>query len=96
LICAYIQRYHAGMGQQAESVQYTIRGVPPEVDRELRRKAEQRGQSLNQVILNELTGATVGRPVKADFTDVTGDWVPDAAFDEIIAAQRQIDWSKWK
>jgi hypothetical protein len=88
--------YRVGMSQQAESLQYTIRGVPEEVDRVLRQKAEQRGQSLNQTILNELTVATVGRTVKADFMDVTGDWIPDAAFDEILAGQRQIDWDKWK
>ena len=67
-----------------QAVQYTIRGVPREVDRELRQKASQRKLSLNQVILDELTQATVGR------------WSPDAAFDEILAARRKIDRDKWK
>ena len=83
------------MKQQAQ-IQYTIRGVPPEVDRALRRKAAQRKQSLNQVILDELAGGVAGRTKKADFSDLTGRWIADAAFDDVIAAQRQIDWDKWK
>ena len=77
-------------------VQYTIRGVPSEVDRELRKKAAQLKISLNQVVIEELTRATIGRSRKADFSDLVGQWTPDPAFDEIIAAQRQIDWDKWK
>jgi plasmid stability protein len=84
------------MKQQAESIQYTIRGVPREVDRALRQKAARRKQSLNQLILEELTEATAGRKRHADFSDVTGRWVPDSAFDEILAGQRQIDWDKWR
>jgi len=79
-----------------EVVQYTIRGVPAEVDRVLRKKAAQLKISLNQVVIEELTRATIGRTRKADFSDLVGQWTPDPAFDEIIAAQRQIDWDKWK
>jgi len=39
---------------------------------------------------------TVDRRSRADFTDLAGRWVPDTAFDEIIAAQRQIEWDKWE
>ena len=88
--------YHVGMRQQAHSVQYTIRGIPREVDRVLRQRAARRKQSLNQVIVEELTAAAVGGQRKADFSDVTGKWVPDPGFDEIIAVQRQIDWNKWR
>jgi hypothetical protein len=31
----------------------------------------------------------------ADFSDLVGQWSQDPDFDEIIAAQRQIDWAKW-
>lgn len=72
-------------------MQYTIRRIPREVDRILRQKAAQRKQSLNQVILDELTVATVGGKQRADFSDLAGRWNPDPAFDEILAAQRQID-----
>lgn len=77
-------------------IQYTVRGVPPEIDHLLRKKAAERNQSLNQVILDELAVATVGKTRRADFSEFVGAWTPDPAFDEIIAAQRQIDWEKWK
>jgi hypothetical protein len=77
-------------------VQYTIRGVPGEVDRVLRQRAKQRGDSLNQVLIDELTRATVGHPKRADFTDLVGQWTQDPAFDEILASQRRIDPDKWK
>jgi len=84
------------MKEQARKVQYTIRGVSPEVDRVLRKKAALRKQSLNQVVLDELTAATLQSKRRADFSDLVGRWTPDSAFDEIIAAQRQVDWEKWK
>jgi hypothetical protein len=78
-------------------IQYTIRGIPPEVDKVLREKAARRGLSLNQAVVEELVGATVGRRKKADFSDLVGKWTPDPGFDEIIASQRQvIDWDRWK
>lgn len=79
-----------------ETVQYTVRGVPKEVDRGLRKKAAQLKISLNQLVVDELTRATIGRSRKADFSDLVGQWTPDPEFDEIIATQRQIDWEKWK
>jgi hypothetical protein len=84
------------MKAQAASVQYTIRGVPPEVDVALRRKAARRKVSLNQVIIEELSEGALGARKRADFSDLVGKWTPDAAFDEIIAAGRQIDRNKWK
>ena len=84
------------MKKQAESIQYTIRGVPLEVDRVLRQKAVRRKQSLNRVLLEELTVAAIGGQRRADFSDVVGRWTPDPAFDQILAAQRQIDWDRWK
>ena len=66
------------------------------MDRLLRQKAARRKQSLNRVILDELTQATIGGNRRADFSDIVGRWTPDPAFDEIVAAQRQIDWDRWK
>jgi hypothetical protein len=78
------------------AIHYTIRGVPPEVDRALRAKAAQRKQSLNRVVLDELTRASIGHPARANFLDLVGKWTPDPSFDEIVASQRQIDLDKWK
>ena len=84
------------VSQALEPIQYTVRGVPPEVDRALRKKAAQLKLSLNQLVVDELTRATIGRPRRADFSNLVAQWTPDPAFDEIIAGQRQIDWDKWK
>jgi hypothetical protein len=84
------------MREQASEIQYTVRGIPREVDRALCRKAAQRKLSLNQIIVEELTAVTTGAPKRADFHDVTGQWVPDPAFDEVVAGQRQIDPDKWR
>jgi hypothetical protein len=80
----------------AQDQQYTIRGINVRVDSALRRKAAQRKQSLNQFIVEELTRVTIGRDVRADFSDLIGLWSADPAFDKIIAAQRQIDPDKWR
>jgi plasmid stability protein len=84
------------MKEQAGPVQYTIRGIPPEVDRALRAKAARRKKSLNQVIVDELIVATLGGAQREDFSDLVGAWTPDPAFDEILASQRQIDPEQWK
>jgi hypothetical protein len=84
------------MKAQAGGIQYTIRGVPREVDRILRTKATRRGQSLNQVIVDELIAVTVGSQRRPDFSDFVGRWTHDPAFDEIVAAQRHVDSDKWK
>jgi plasmid stability protein len=84
------------MKAQADFRQYTIRGIPAEVDRALRTKAARRKQSLNQVILDELSAATLGTTQKADFKELVGQWTPDPQFDEIINSQRRIDREKWK
>jgi hypothetical protein len=76
-------------------VTYTVRGVPKEVDAELRRKAVRQKKSLNRVIVEELSRSSE-QLQKADFSDLVGKWEPDPAFEEIIASQRKIDWAKWK
>jgi hypothetical protein len=58
--------------------------------------AARRNLSLNQLILEELARAAVVRSKEADFSDLMGRWTPDRGFDVILAAQRQIDWDKWK
>ncbi len=82
----------------ADSLQYTIRGVPREVDRVLRRKARQRKISLNQLLVEELSviggGASARRLRSLD--DLGGVWQDDPEFDRILKEQRQIDPALWK
>lgn len=84
------------MNKQASIVQYTVRGVPREVDIALGRKAAKRKVSLNQMIVEELSEATLGARSREDCSDLVVQWTPDAAFDGILAAGRKIDRSKWK
>lgn len=84
------------MATKAKSAQYTIRGVPLEVDRTLRSRAAERRQSLNQVVVDELIACTQSVKKRADFTSWIGHWIADPAFDEAIREQRQIEWEMWR
>jgi protein-L-isoaspartate O-methyltransferase len=75
---------------------YTIQGVPSELDRDFCAKAKQCNQSLNRVVLDELTGTTVDKPVKCDTSDLVAKWGSDPEFDAIIASQRVVDPEKWR
>ena len=79
-------------------IQYTIRGVPREVDQALRRKARQRRMSLNRLLVEELTNA-VGAPRERSYRSLkalAGRWKEDPEFDQALEEQRQIDWSLWR
>jgi hypothetical protein len=78
-------------------VQYTVRGIPPEVDAALRRRARQRGISLNQLLLEELSVAGgTGPQRRRQLSDLPGRWHNDPKFDRIVAEQRVIDEDLWK
>ena len=85
---------------QKPSQQYTIRGVPPEVDHVLRETAEITGMSLNETALNILSEATLKagtRSVKyRDLSPLAGKWQEDPEFDEALAAQRVVDPRDWQ
>lgn len=80
-------------------MQYTVRGVPPEVDRALRRRAERENRSLNEVTVDALRrGAGLGEQpmVHHDLDHLVGTWVEDPAFDAAIAAQNVVDERLWR
>lgn len=80
--------------------QYTIRGIPPEVDRVLRETAETTGMSLNETALSALSEATLKagtHPIKyRDLHQLAGQWQEDPEFDETLAAQRGVDSRDWQ
>ena len=79
-------------------VQYTLRQVPPEVDKALRDNARRQGESLNQVALVALSrGLGLGdQPVQYDDLDaLAGTWEEDPAFDAAIADQDRVDPKLW-
>jgi hypothetical protein len=80
------------------SIQYTIRGIPREVDQALRIRARERGVSLNRLLVEELasvSGAFGARKVRS-LQGIAGRWKEDSEFDRVLAEQRQIDWKLWK
>lgn len=80
-------------------MQYTLRDIPRPVDAALRRKAKREAKSLNTVALEALQmGAGVAEE-KVRFHDLdalAGTWQEDAAFDQALAAQDQVDARLWK
>jgi hypothetical protein len=78
--------------------QYTIRNVPADVDRVLRRRARDLGKSFNQVALEALVaGAGLELTPQRDLSDIVGSLkAPDAdRMDEEIRRQRRIDMKAW-
>lgn len=81
-----------------DRLQYTIRGIPREVDRLLRRKARQRRISLNQLLVEELSAIGGRAPARRlrSLDELGGVWQEDPEFDRILNEQRQIDPALWK
>ncbi len=81
-----------------DRVQYTLRGVPREVDELLRRKARRRGISLNQLLIEQICLAGDGVPGRRyrRLKDLGGRWQNDPEFDRILAEQRRVDRELWK
>ena len=79
--------------------QYTIRSIPDQVDRALRRRAKESGKSFNQVALEALaSGAGESLKPKRDFSEVIGSISEKEAakIEEEIRLQRQVDPRLWK
>ena len=83
----------------------TLRNLPPEVAAELRRLADERGTSLNRVVvslLSERLGKTALRAGRApdhrDLDALAGSWTraQASAFDRALATQRRIDPEMWE
>ncbi|RYD88016.1 MAG: hypothetical protein EOP50_19785 [Sphingobacteriales bacterium] len=82
-----------------KAVQYTIRGVPENVDTALREEAALCGKSLNSLIIEKLAGEAypVGGVSKhSDLEGFAGCMPPDADLEEALAEQRRIDPADWE
>jgi len=79
-------------------VQYTLRGIPVEVDQALRKKARERRISLNRLLVDELISASGAAPSRRyrSLKNIAGKWKEDPEFDQTLEAQRQIDWNLWR
>ena len=79
-------------------IRYTIRSVPDHVDRGLRERAAQTGQSLNAIVLKILEQglAPVGEPVAHhDLDFVIGTWEEDPEFDAVMEGFERIEPEMW-
>jgi plasmid stability protein len=79
-------------------MQYTIRNIPPELDRAIKARAKQLGKSVNQVALEALA-RSLGQPVRRrSLRDMPGAWSSREAkqFDRLLREQRQIDEELWE
>jgi hypothetical protein len=78
-----------------DSIQYTLRGISPELDGLLRNEAKASGKSLNALVIETLEQAKLSTPPRV-YDDL--DWFPSspvedgAAFD---AAQEWLDALPW-
>jgi hypothetical protein len=79
-------------------MQYTIRNVPPALDRALKARAKQLGKSVNQLAV-EVLARSIGQPVqRRNLRGMPGRWTKkDAAdFDAFMSDHRRIDDELWK
>ena len=81
----------------------TVRGVPPDVARVIRRKAGETGESVNRTVIRLLEeGAGVGKKRKPvlhhDLDGLIGAWSREEArsFNRALEDQRKIDPELWK
>lgn len=81
------------------TIQYTIRGIPQDVDRVLRKKAERSGKSFNATVVEALTSALDLNKLdtkRSIFDRLPGSTTLDQSFFDAIEAQSQIDPEMWK
>jgi hypothetical protein len=80
-------------------MQYTIRGIPPQLDNALRERARAAGKSLNEVTIDALAdaaGMTGGRKKRRSLSDIAGTWRPDRAVEAALLEQDSVDKGIWR
>ena len=83
-----------------KKLQYTIRNIPPAVDRVIRKRAQRAGKSFNATVVEALTIQTLGgsdiRKAKRDIFDrLQGANSLDGDFDRAVKEQSEIDGELW-
>jgi hypothetical protein len=82
-----------------KSKQYTIRSIPSQVDRALRRQAQASGKSLNQLAVEALAKQAGFDEQPKLFTDLDfliGSWVDDPACERALESFEQVDEDLWR
>lgn len=84
---------------KAKARQYAIRGVPPSLDRLLKTKAKEQGESINTVALRALekeAGISASSQEYRDLDHFIGTWVSDPDVDVALQEQRKVDPRDWE
>jgi plasmid stability protein len=93
----------ASMEEQMKAV--TVRNLPPELVRIIRRKASEKGISVNKAVINlleERAGIRAKKRKQAvlyhDLDHLAGSWSREeaATFERALAEQRRIDPEAWE
>ena len=82
-----------------KSHQFTVRNVSNSVSQGLRRKAQQRNVSLNEILREALEQASgVFGPPRSyhDLDALSGTWVSDPSVDNALRSMRTVDERDWK
>ena len=89
---------HPLMHERATMKAITLRNLPPNLDKAIRKRARAKRMSVNKAVIGlleeRLTQDKAKRPeLHHDLDDLSGSWTADvaAAFDEALAKQRTID-----
>lgn len=82
-------------------IQYTIRNIPPAVDKVIRNRAKRKGKSFNSTVIDALTLQTLGgihidEAHQEIFNRLQGANTLDKEFDRAIKDQSNIDNSLWR
>jgi hypothetical protein len=80
-------------------MQYTIRGISPEIDAALRQRTRLSGKSLNETALEALAegvGLTGAQRKRRDLSDIVGKRKMEKAVTDALAAQDTIDEDAWR
>lgn len=80
-------------------IQYTIRNIPPSVDKVIRKRSKQSGTSFNQTVLDLLALQTFGTtkiPSDNNFDWLFNKNTLDEAFDDAIDSMSQVDEKLWQ
>lgn len=80
--------------------QITLRGLDPEIERKLRRMANEKGKSLNRIVLEMINNSAGSKkkPPADSLRKLAGGWTDREAdqFNESIKICEQIDEALWR
>ena len=82
-----------------QTIQYTIRNIPPSVDKVIRKRSKQTGLSFNQTVVDLLSlqtfGTTDPKP-STNFDWLYGQNTLDQSFDDAMKSLSSIDDKMWR